>query len=435
MKTIMIKEIITHNNPDLDGMLSILLLKKFGEVHFPGVSSAIVTFHSASKLPHNMSPSMLEKQGILAVDIGGGRFDSHPGEDFSTEKINRSAADLIAEKLGMLTDLNWSPLIEYTRMHDTNPYNPFSKALVHQIFSLNTVIEGFTILHENDSMPILNMGIETISVIPSFIENVNAVQHVHSIRRILDDYYLSRNINSKLETEDSTHFLEWYDLLKTDPSRTYGEHPLERVVALSSLLHGAYYYYEGDNDLLRDFVFQTMDAILVRENYWFDAISQYKTKSIVKRIDKLVISSISSDNGLVIKAARFVDNPDILVYQAPNNLAITILIKRKGKLHSYPFENIVARIRLLEALETNISVNFSNLTSIGSYYGWFFHQSRNLIIRGSRKDNSFIPTSIPFLSILDAIYMEFDIENSIEMSTKFRKSWIEFSNPRFKIMK
>jgi len=435
METTSIKEIVTHSNPDLDGMLGILLLKKYGEVQFPGISSAIVTFHSASKLPYNISPSNLEKLGILAVDIGGGRFDSHPGEDFSTEKINRSAADLVAEKLGLLTNLSWSPLIEYVRMHDTNPYNPFSRELIHQIFSLSTVIEGFTILHENDSSQILNLGIQTISVIPSYIENVDAVQHVNSIRKLLDDYFLSRDIYSNMEIESSTHFLEWFVLFKMNSSKTYGEHPLEKVLALSSLLHGAYYYYEGDHDLLHEFIFQTMDAILIRENYWIDAISQYKTRSIVKRIDRLVISSITSNNGMVIKAARFVDNPDILVYQASDNSAITILIKRKGKLHNYPFEILVAKVRLLEAIETNASVDFINLKSIGSYYGWFFHQSRNLLIRGSRKDNSFIPTSIPFSSILDAIYMEFDIECSNEMNTKFMKYWIEFRNSGFKFKK
>ena len=432
MDSIPINRILTHINPDLDGMLSILLLRKFGDFFFPGVSTAKVNFSSASELPDDMSPAQLEKKGILAVDIGGGRFDSHPTKSGSVGKIDRAAADLVAEKLGLLKDEIWQPLIEYTRMHDTTGHGLYSKEILHHVFSLNSILEGLTLLYENDSTTLLEMGIQIISVIPSYTANKNTEINSGVVIEIINKYFALKGIDQDETIEDFNHFREWYNKVKTNFELTSGKHPLDQLVSLSGMMHGAFYYFEKDENKLQEYTFQALDAILVREQHWYSALKQYKEESKVKKIGGLIIASISSGNGMVIKAARMIDNPDILVYHSPLNGAVTIFIQRRGKLHNFPFENIVARIRLAEAIEKNEKFEFNNLSTVGTYYGWFLHQSRNIIIRGSRKQNDFIPTCIPLSRLNDIIYAEFDHENVYEMNPKFMSAWLKFRNPIFR---
>lgn len=432
MEYININRIITHVNPDLDGMLSILLLRKFGESLFPGVSNAKVDFITASELPNNMTSSQLEKKGTLAVDIGGGRFDSHPTKNGGVGKLDRSAADLVAEKLGLLNVEIWNPLIEYTRMHDTAAHGLYSTDPLHHIFSLNSILEGITLKYENDSETLLERGIQIITVIPSYVANINLEFNIVLMTEIINKYFVLKGIDLLGNDEELNHFRQWYIQMKTDPDLTFGKHPLDRLVAVRSLLHGAYYFFDKDENLLQDYAFKLIDAILKREYHWFNALKQYRELAILKNIGDLLMSAISSDNGMVIKAARYVNNPDILIYHNPVNGAVTVFIQRRGKLNKYPFENIAARIRLTEAIEKNEKINFDNLASVGTYYGWFLHQSQNILIRGSRKQNNFIPTCIPLNQLIDIVNMEFDHESEYEMNPKFIEAWLGFRNPYFR---
>lgn len=432
METVPINTIITHVNPDLDGMLSILLLRKYGESLFPGVSSARIDFIDATDLPYGMAPSQLEKKGMLAVDIGGGRFDSHPVKNGVAMKADRAAADLVAEKLGLIHDEKWKSFIEYTRLHDTIAHGLYSSEPLHHIFSLNSALEGITLRHEDDSGTILEKGIRLISVIPSYVDNSEKDLNKEVMTRIISGFFAVNGIDPDGAEEENEHFRQWYSQMKTDPDLTFGKHPLDRLVALRSLLQGAFYHFDQNETLLQDYAILLFEAILARERQWYTAVKQYREEATVKKIGDLRFATISSQNGLVIKASRFVDNPDILIYHNPVNSAVTVFIQRRGKLNKYPFENIAARIRLSEALENKEKIEFDNLASLGTFHGWFLHQSRNLLIRGSRKKIDFIPTSIPLSKLTEIIYMEFDQDGEYEMNPKFIEAWLKFKNPFFR---
>ena len=106
--------IVTHENPDLDAILSSLLLKLFGEKKFPGVTTAKMEFVSAGTLYKGERSQKLLEQGIITVDTGGGQFDTHPDDNnkVDRDKLNRSASDLVAEYLGVIDDPKWNLLIE-----------------------------------------------------------------------------------------------------------------------------------------------------------------------------------------------------------------------------------------------------------------------------------------------------------------------------------
>ena len=166
MALIPVKHIITHEHPDLDAALSVLLFKEYGEIRFPGAREAPIEFHPADKLPDGKTAEELEKEGIIALDIGGGRFDSHPTRNRKNKnKWERCASDLVAEEFGVLDDPKWSRLIEYTRLQDTTGQSLASKDFLHHLVSLNSILLGFQILYNEDSHRILEHSIDVLKYI------------------------------------------------------------------------------------------------------------------------------------------------------------------------------------------------------------------------------------------------------------------------------
>ena len=61
-------------------------------------------FSSANTLPDGKTADQLEDEGIMPLDIGGGRFDTHPVADCdNVEKWDTCASQLVAEELGVPT--------------------------------------------------------------------------------------------------------------------------------------------------------------------------------------------------------------------------------------------------------------------------------------------------------------------------------------------
>ncbi len=88
--------IVVHWRPDLDAITGIWLLKKFGEEKFPGIAKARIEFlENGGELPEEKSADELEKEGIIYVDCGRGRFDHHPAAEYPED----CAATLIAKYL------------------------------------------------------------------------------------------------------------------------------------------------------------------------------------------------------------------------------------------------------------------------------------------------------------------------------------------------
>lgn len=104
------RKLVTHKNPDQDGILAIWLLQHFGEKKFPGTANAPVVFGRFDK-----KAEKLEKMGIICVDMGRGRFDHHPQSEFPEE----CAATLVAKELGIADDPALEIILKSTLETDT----------------------------------------------------------------------------------------------------------------------------------------------------------------------------------------------------------------------------------------------------------------------------------------------------------------------------
>ena len=90
-------KLVTHENPHLDEIVAFLLLRLFGEKMFPGVAQAPVEFcRTGGECPNGKTADEYEKEGVLFIGTGRGRFDEH-GKKRAGEAL--CAATLVAEQL------------------------------------------------------------------------------------------------------------------------------------------------------------------------------------------------------------------------------------------------------------------------------------------------------------------------------------------------
>ena len=126
--------IVTHARPHLDEIVAIWLLRKFGEVRYPGIGTANIDYWSnGGTTPDGRSASAYEKEGALLIGVGGGRFDEHPGVGVERKK-SQCAATLVARDLGVIEDPALDMILDTVAQNDLkghgNPLDLANLALV-----------------------------------------------------------------------------------------------------------------------------------------------------------------------------------------------------------------------------------------------------------------------------------------------------------------
>ncbi len=404
-----VNKLITHINPDLDAMMSVLLMRKFGEKKFPNVSKAEIIFVSAGKLPDGKSAKKLEKEGILTLDTGGGRFDTHPtGNNLNADKRDLSATDLVAKYLNVIKqDNSWEELIKYTSLHDTTGHSLYSRDYLHHLMSIHTILLGLENIYKSDSKTKLEIGIEIISSIPEFVRHKEQALNFETwFENIATKYFKENLIKKDVENEDAySNLIKWYQNLKENQSCTFSKNKFDEIVSIKSIVLGAYFKSNYSEQYAYKIFNLCMQAIIKREKLWFNALKEIDSDAtLIKKIGKIKIVSIQSKNGLVIKAARYKAKADLILFRDAINLGTTILINRNSILRNFDMKKLAAKIRIAESFEDKIKPNFGIADNIGEQLGWFVHQSENFIIKGSSKATDFIPSKISLKNLSAIIY-------------------------------
>lgn len=105
-----VKEIVIPTRPQIDTLVAVFILKKFGNHHFPGVTDA--SFNFISKLPEGENDTTFLEKGTVLLDIGNGMFDHHA----QTEKT--TASRLVADYLNMTRDPAHEKMLQFAERDD-----------------------------------------------------------------------------------------------------------------------------------------------------------------------------------------------------------------------------------------------------------------------------------------------------------------------------
>ena len=396
--------IVTHESPDLDAILSCLLLKKFGNEKFPGVEESKIVFISAGSLYLGKKSSKLLQEGIITVDTGGGKFDTHPDDNkVDKSKVDRSASDLVAEYLGIINNPSLKNIIEYTRLHDSTGHSLTSKDQIHHLTSIQTILYGFKLLEPYNDIKVLRYGFEIIDSIISYysITNTLSLENQNEIiLKYLDDF-LNNKTDIKLQYYEKLN--EWKHRLSNNEVIAFPSEELDITTNLRTIVIGAYINKNYDS---KEVFHICILSIVEREKKWFEAIEDLEKHAIVKKIGKSKVCYIKSANPLVIKASRFIIKADLTIFHEQNTNAISFMIKKYGLFEKNFLYNLVICLRIAECVERKIQYERERIISYGESYHWFYHQSGNLVINGSDKSKSFEKSIISTNDLLDLVYVE-----------------------------
>jgi len=141
-----VKAVVLHNNPDLDGIAAYWLALRHPKV-FIGIESAPIKFYSQEAPPDGRTAEEFEKDGWIAFDVWESRFDHHPHDKCP----GLCATDLVAEFLGIADDLALIDTLSYIRMHDLE--GPIISSLtLRELGTSDDIVEKVKLL-ENFSFP------------------------------------------------------------------------------------------------------------------------------------------------------------------------------------------------------------------------------------------------------------------------------------------
>lgn len=134
------QKIILPTLPQVDTIIAIFLLKKFGKEKYPGIENASIEIWTS--LPPGKTIASLEEEGYFLIDIGGGKFDHH--------SKGKTASQIVAEDLNLEGDPALSKLLAFAERSDKYGLGTISTDPIDKAFGLTGLISDLRkILPEN----------------------------------------------------------------------------------------------------------------------------------------------------------------------------------------------------------------------------------------------------------------------------------------------
>lgn len=148
-----IHTLLTHQWADMDALLALFLLLFYGHRKFLNIADAKILFVPAGHMPEGMTAEELENHGVLAVDTGNGRFDTHvaAGQEQREDAKGTCASMLVARYIfggreNILPEV--SRLLDYVERADTTGRST-NHAWGRKV-ALKGVIEGLGLVYTDE---------------------------------------------------------------------------------------------------------------------------------------------------------------------------------------------------------------------------------------------------------------------------------------------
>ena len=132
--------IVLPVRPQPDTIVAIFILKRFGEIKFPGIREAKIEFWTI--MPEGQSSEQLLAEGYVLIDLGSGPFDHHQ------KKERITVSELVAQYLEAADDPSLAKLLEYARRDDFYGKGTVSPDPIDRALGLSGLISAL-----NKSLP------------------------------------------------------------------------------------------------------------------------------------------------------------------------------------------------------------------------------------------------------------------------------------------
>lgn len=125
-----VKNVVVHVDPHLDEILAYFFARNFGKEVFKGIENAPISFWGENSWDGKTSQE-LERDGVLLLGIGGGRFDEHKERG---RIADATTAGLMAEFLGIADRTEFQRLLNFVNVADSKGHSqPYD---LHQLVKL-----------------------------------------------------------------------------------------------------------------------------------------------------------------------------------------------------------------------------------------------------------------------------------------------------------
>ena len=147
-----IQTIFVPKRLQIDTVVALVLLRKYGEKYYPGVSTAVLTFFRQP--PEGKTAEQLEQEGILPVDMLGGVFDHHR-ETRSQE--TESVSQLVAKELKIQDDPALKKLLRFAYRDDIEGKGVLSKDAIDRSFGLPGLLNNLVRQYPEDPQRVFDI--------------------------------------------------------------------------------------------------------------------------------------------------------------------------------------------------------------------------------------------------------------------------------------
>lgn len=177
------QKILLPARPQPDTIVAIFLLKSFGRQKYPGVENAVVEV--LTNLPEGETEESLRQKGLLALDLGGQRFDHH--------QKNTTVSALVVSDLGIQENPLFSKLLQYAERDDKHGLGTISNDQLDRAFGLSGLIAAL-----NKSLP------ENPNQVVNYILPLLKGHYLEEKRRLVD---LPKEYEDKLANGTAHEFI------------------------------------------------------------------------------------------------------------------------------------------------------------------------------------------------------------------------------------
>ncbi len=289
-----VRAIVTHPAPDLDALVSVYLLRRYGGELVPGSDTCPLRFVSPREVEAAGGPEALEEAGEVVVDLGGGRFDNHPRPDRpGSGDLEASAAELVAEHLGVRQRPELDKLLRFCARQD---------------------LKG-----------------------------------------------------QSLRSRD----------------------PVDHAVAIPAIIDGLNRMNPGDGDAVYAAIEPVLDAIVTSERSWTDALAD-ANRGRREDVEGAQVLAMESSSSAAARAGRYC-GADLLVVRYLPQGHVAYTLRRDGPLGGMTLDGLADRVRRAELAARGLPQPRA-MPQVGMHGGWFLHQSRKILNKGSPKAPDVEPT-------------------------------------------